>query len=144
MCENFSPFSFSFFIDSRFWMGDWILSVTHLQTPCGSPLPPISLLLVRSYWNFHTICKIEKKHFLFLENFSILGLVFIYIYITSSVFMLEWKKKVLEYLKDFLQNVQNIFSIFFFVFLLKTKKNDPPLCPPFPSIFFLWGGGGGF
>ena len=35
---------------------------------------------------------------------------------TSSVFMLEWKKKVFESLKDFLQNVHNIFPIFFFVF----------------------------
>ena len=37
------------------------------------------------------------------------------------------KKKVLESLKNFLQNVQNIFSIFF-RFLLKTKKK---LCPHF-------------
>ena len=35
--------------------------------------------------------------------------------------MLEWKKTVLESLKDFLYNVQKIFSIFFFVFY----------CPPF-------------
>ena len=45
------------------------------------------------------------------------------------------KKTVLESLKDFLQNVQNIFSIFF-CFLLKTEKNEPlPLCPPFFSPF---------
>ena len=52
--------------------------------------------------------------------------------------MLERKKKVLESLKDFLQNVQNIFSIFFFVFYWKRKKNEPPLSAPH---FF---GGGGF
>ena len=48
--------------------------------------------------------------------------------------MLEWKKKtVLESLKDFLQNVQNIFSIFFFYW--KRKKTNPsPFVPPF------WGG----
>ena len=34
----------------------------------------------------------------------------------SSFFMLEGKKTVLESLKDFLQNVQHIFPIFFFVF----------------------------
>ena len=34
-----------------------------------------SLLLVRSYWNFHTICKIEKETFFVLENFSIYCLV---------------------------------------------------------------------
>ena len=40
--------------------------------------------------------------------------------------MLEWKKKTaLNSLKDFLKNVQNIFSIFFFVFYWK------PFCPPF-------------
>ena len=39
------------------------------------------------------------------------------------------KKTVLESLKDFLQNVQHIFSIFFFY--RKRKKN---ICPPF------WGG----
>ena len=48
------------------------------------------------------------------------------------------KKTVLESLKDFLQNVQNIFSIFFFVFYRKRKKRTPifaaPLFPPF------WGG----
>ena len=50
--------------------------------------------------------------------------------------MLEWKKKsVLESLKNFLQNVQNIFSIFCFVFYWKRKKRTPlPLPPPFPSI----------
>ena len=45
---------------------------SQIWTPCGPPLPPISLLLVRSYWNFHTICKIGKET---------LGLSFIYIYI---------------------------------------------------------------
>ena len=50
--------------------------------------------------------------------------------------MLEWKKKVLESLKDFLQNVENIFSIFFFVFYWKRKKNEPPFWPP------ILGGGG--
>ena len=50
--------------------------------------------------------------------------------------MLDWKTKtVLESLNDFLQNVQNIFSIFFFVFYWK-RKNEPPFFPPY------WGGGG--
>ena len=40
------------------------------------------------------------------------------------------KKTVLESLKDFLQNVQNIFSPFSF----SIKNGTPPLCPPF------WGG----
>ena len=45
------------------------------------------------------------------------------------------KKTVLESLKDFLQNVQNIFSIFFFVFYWKRKKRTlPPFAPHFPSI----------
>ena len=48
------------------------------------------------------------------------------------------KKTVLESLKDFLQNKQNIFFHFLFRFLLKTKKTNAPLfaplCPPF------WGG----
>ena len=48
--------------------------------------------------------------------------------------MVEWKKKtVLESLKDFLQNVQNIFSIFFFVFYWKRKKKINP--PPFSLHF---------
>ena len=54
--------------------------------------------------------------------------------------MLEWKKKpVLESLKDFLQNVQNIFSIFFsFSVENENKKSNPPLLPPlFPPF---WGG----
>ena len=46
------------------------------------------------------------------------------------------KKTVLESVKDFLQNLQHIFPIFFFVF--SRKRNPPPplppLCPPF------WGG----
>ena len=51
--------------------------------------------------------------------------------------MLEWKKKtVLESLKDFLQNVQNIFSIFFFFFYWKRKKRNPsPFVPPFAPHF---------
>ena len=28
-----------------------------------------SLLLVRFYWNFHTICKMKKKHILFMKIF---------------------------------------------------------------------------
>ena len=51
--------------------------------------------------------------------------------------MLEWKKKktVLESLKDFLQNVQNIFS-FSFSFSIENKKNNepPPFFPPLPPI----------
>ena len=53
--------------------------------------------------------------------------------------MLEWKKTILESLKDFLQNVQNIFFHFLFRFLLKTKKTNPPLCPP-PLFPPFWGG----
>ena len=50
------------------------------------------------------------------------------------------KKTVLESLKDFLQNVQNIFFHFLFRFLLKTKKtNTPPFAPPPFSLHF--GGG---
>ena len=50
--------------------------------------------------------------------------------------MLEWKKTVLESLKDFLQNVQNIFSIFFFVFYWKRKKRTPSFAPPlFPPFW---------
>ena len=49
------------------------------------------------------------------------------------------KKTVLESLKDFLQNVQNIFSIFFFFFYWKRKKTNPsPFVPPFAPHF---GGG---
>ena len=73
---------------------------SQIWTPCGPPLPPISLLLVRSYWNFHTICKIEKETLFVHENFSIQGLVFLNIYTniykhiykktrTSSVLMLD-------------------------------------------------------
>ena len=48
--------------------------------------------------------------------------------------MLEWKwKTVLESLKDFLQYVQNIFSIFFFVLYIENeKKTNAP--PPLPRI----------
>ena len=50
------------------------------------------------------------------------------------------KKTVLESLKDFLQNVQNIFFFYFlFRFLLKTKKKRT--LPPFASLFPpFWGG----
>ena len=124
-----------------------------IWTPCGTPLPPISLLLVRSYWNFHTICKSRKETLFVHGNFSIYGLVlyiytniYKYIYIYKRIELPQYlclneKKKVLESLKDFLQNVQSIFSIFFFVLYWKRKKWTPtPFCPPFPSIFF--GGGG--
>ena len=40
------------------------------------------------------------------------------------------KKTDLESLKDFLQNVQNIFFHFLFRFLLKTKKKYSPPLPP--------------
>ena len=53
--------------------------------------------------------------------------------------MLEWKKTVLESLKDFLQNVQNVFFNFLFRFLLKTKKTNPPFAPP-PFFPPFWGG----
>ena len=48
------------------------------------------------------------------------------------------KKTVLESLKDFLQNVQNIFS-FSFSFSIENKKNNepPPFFPPLPPF---WGG----
>ena len=53
------------------------------------------------------------------------------------------KKTVLESLKDFLQNLQNIFS-FSFSFSIENEKNEPPPPfappPPLPSIFL--GGGG--
>ena len=55
--------------------------------------------------------------------------------------MLEWKKKVLESLKDFLQNVQDIFSVFFFVFYWKQKNEPPSLPPPLCPPFFFGGGG---
>ena len=49
--------------------------------------------------------------------------------------MLEWKtNNVLESLKDFLQNVQNIFFHFLFRFLLKMKKKKNE-APPFASLF---------
>ena len=127
---------------------------SQILTPGGPPLPPISLLLVRSYWNFHTICRIKKETIFVHENFSIYGLVFyistniykyiyiyIYIYIlknrTSSVFMLEWKKNSFGILERF---PTKYFFHFLFRFLLKTEKNEPlPLCPPFCPPF---GGGG--
>ena len=49
------------------------------------------------------------------------------------------KKTVLESLKDFLQNVQNIFPFTFSFSIENEKINEPPLAPPFPSIL-----GGGF
>ena len=82
---------------------------SHLWNPCGPPLPPISLLSVRSYWNFHTV-KSKKKHF--------------------------WNPTVLESLKDFLRNVQNIF-VHFEHPPPPIEKNifwPPPPLPPF------WGG----
>ena len=42
-----------------------------IWTPCGPPLPPISLLFVRSYSNFQTICKIGKETLFVHDNFSI-------------------------------------------------------------------------
>ena len=47
------------------------------------------------------------------------------------------KKTVLESLKDFLQNVQNIFPFSFSFSIENEKKTNLPLCP---SFFF--GGGG--
>ena len=45
------------------------------------------------------------------------------------------KQPVLESLKDFLQNVQNIFYISF-SFSIENGKNEPlPLCPPFAPHF---------
>ena len=40
------------------------------------------------------------------------------------------KKTVLESLKYFLQNVQNVFSIFISFSIENEKKTNPPLCPP--------------
>ena len=57
---------------------------SQIWTPCGPPLPPISLLLVRSYWNFHTICEIEKETLFVHENFSIQVLVF---YIYTNIYL---------------------------------------------------------
>ena len=108
-----------------------------IWTPCGPPLPSISLLLVRwlrSYWNFHTICKIEKETLFVPENFSIQDLVF-YIYTNIYIYIKEYnflsfnarmkKKTILESLKNFLQNVHYIFSIFFFFdFYWKRKKTQ--------------------
>ena len=51
--------------------------------------------------------------------------------------MLEWKKTVLESLKDFLQNVQNIFApIPWRDFLSKTRKFDnfDPFSPRWPHL----------
>ena len=48
------------------------------------------------------------------------------------------KKTVLKSLKDFLQNVQNIFSIFFSFSIENEKKIEPPsFAPLFPPF---WGG----
>ena len=44
---------------------------SQIWTLCGPALPNISLLLIRSYRNFHTICKIEKETLFVHENFSI-------------------------------------------------------------------------
>ena len=49
-----------------------------------------SLLLVRSYWNFHTICKIEKETLFVHENFSIQGLV---LYIYTNILNIHIYKK---------------------------------------------------
>ena len=49
--------------------------------------------------------------------------------------MLEWKKTVLESLKDFLQNVQNIFPFSFLFSIENEKKMNLPLCPPFSLRF---------
>ena len=121
---------------------------SQIWTPYGSPSPPISLLLVRSCCNFHTICKIGKET-LFVHE----GLVFhlyiqiyinIYIYIKELNFLIFYasmkKKSVLESLKDFLQNVQYIFFHFLFRFLLKTKINEPPPSLPPPLFPPFWGG----
>ena len=48
-----------------------IIEKNQIWIPCGPPMPPISLLLVQSYRNFHTICKIEKETLFVRENFSI-------------------------------------------------------------------------
>ena len=48
------------------------------------------------------------------------------------------KKTVLESLKDFLQKVQNIFSISFSFSIENGKKERLSLCPPFCPPF--WGG----
>ena len=48
------------------------------------------------------------------------------------------KKTVSESLKDFLQNVLNIFPFSFSFFIENGKKELLPLCPPFCPPF--WGG----
>ena len=45
------------------------------------------------------------------------------------------KKKVLESLKDFLQNVQNIFPFSFSFSIENEKMNLPPPLPPFVPNF---------
>ena len=59
---------------------------SQIWSPCGPPMPPISLLLVRSYWNSHTICKIEKETLFVIENFTISFLVF-YIYTNIYIYI---------------------------------------------------------
>ena len=46
-----------------------------------------SLLLVRSYWNFHTICKIEKETLCSWKFFYSGLILYIYIYIYKYIFV---------------------------------------------------------